>query len=149
AGATVSTGTVSANSSRYNYTGWNQGGYSWKYLRLRNKNPYSRRTLTEDYSDQRKNEAKDSIKELSKLSDKEKKNFADRIDALTDTYAISSILSEAKNKNNDYLEFDKEYEALFNSNKYKLEIEKIKDRVYFDEGYSARQGINDLKSLEN
>ncbi|HEK9113572.1 TPA: hypothetical protein TVW40_001794, partial [Streptococcus equi subsp. equi] len=104
AGATVSTGTVSANSSRYNYTGWNQGGYSWKYLRLRNKNPYSRRTLTEDYSDQRKNEAKDSIKELSKLSDKEKKNFADRIDALTDTYAISSILSEAKNKNNDYLE---------------------------------------------
>ncbi|HEL0826809.1 TPA: hypothetical protein TU250_001511 [Streptococcus equi subsp. equi] len=68
---------------------------------------------------------------------------------MTDTYAISSILSEAKNKNNDYLEFDKEYEALFNSNKYKLEIEKIKDRVYFDEGYSARQGINDLKSLEN
>lgn len=147
AGAVAGTGTVRANSSRYNYTGWNQGGYSWKYLRLRNKNPYSRRTLTEDYSDQRKNEAKDSIKELSKLSDKEKKNFADRIDALTDTYAISSILSEAKNKNNDYLEFDNLLQA--SKLKSQAKVQEIKDRVYLDEGYSARQGINDLKSLEN
>ncbi|HEL0019695.1 TPA: hypothetical protein TT575_000623 [Streptococcus equi subsp. zooepidemicus] len=145
--AVAGTGTVRANSSRYNYTGWNQGGYSWKYLRLRNKNPYSRRTLTEDYSDQRKNEAKDSIKELSKLSDKEKKNFADRIDALTDTYAISSILSEAKNKNNDYLEFDNLLQA--SKLKSQAKVQEIKDRVYLDEGYSARQGINDLKSLEN
>ncbi|HEL0616568.1 TPA: hypothetical protein TUU97_001854, partial [Streptococcus equi subsp. zooepidemicus] len=141
AGAVAGTGTVRANSSRYNYTGWNQGGYSWKYLRLRNKNPYSRRTLTEDYSDQRKNEAKDSIKELSKLSDKEKKNFADRIDALTDTYAISSILSEAKNKNNDYLEFDNLLQA--SKLKSQAKVQEIKDRVYLDEGYSARQGIND------
>lgn len=147
AGAVAGTRTVRANSSRYNYTGWNQGGYSWKYLRLRNKNPYSRRTLTEDYSDQRKNEAKDSIKELSKLSDKEKKNFADRIDALTDTYAISSILSEAKNKNNDYLEFDNLLQA--SKLKSQAKVQEIKDRVYLDEGYSARQGINDLKSLEN
>ncbi|HEL0702944.1 TPA: hypothetical protein TUY02_000886, partial [Streptococcus equi subsp. zooepidemicus] len=136
AGAVAGTGTVRANSSRYNYTGWNQGGYSWKYLRLRNKNPYSRRTLTEDYSDQRKNEAKDSIKELSKLSDKEKKNFADRIDALTDTYAISSILSEAKNKNNDYLEFDNLLQA--SKLKSQAKVQEIKDRVYLDEGYSAR-----------
>ncbi|MCD3399767.1 hypothetical protein KP781_08745 [Streptococcus equi subsp. zooepidemicus] len=87
------------------------------------------------------------------LADQQKYDFKKKIDSVRDYTVLSSILREAKmysNTNERFLQKYKElYEKSVNDSNLRNRIDEIKKNVEYDAGYSAQQGINELKRLDN
>ncbi|VEF09076.1 hypothetical protein [Streptococcus equi] len=100
----------------------------------------------------RKKQAKEDIDTLT-LADQQKYDFKKKIDSVRDYTVLSSILREAKmysNTNERFLQKYKElYEKSVNDSNLRNRIDEIKKNVEYDAGYSAQQGINELKRLDN
>ncbi|HEL0443375.1 TPA: hypothetical protein TVS37_001514 [Streptococcus equi subsp. zooepidemicus] len=154
AGAVAGTGEVRAQQPWRVPSWYLRSSSSKKYEVSKYSRVLQHRNLTADQKSilESKEESKNEIDSLT-LAEQQKYEFKRKIDSVRDHTVLRSILREAKmysSINEQFLQKYKElYEKYMNDSNFQNRIEEIKQLVEYDSGYSAQQGINELKRLDN